>query len=76
MKNKKTNYKDSLREDLRWAEMVRKAIMGLSAQAEMNSEGCDTNWLAMYYGLENLREIMDAIVDDLTERINEGENEQ
>ena len=57
-------------EDLRWAEMVHKAVSGLESLAEMQCEGCDTSWLAMFYSLQSIRETMDAIVDDFKDRLN------
>ena len=56
-------------EDYRWAVMVRQAIVGLAAQADMQCEGCDIPWLAMHYSLESIREVMDAIVDDYKQRL-------
>ena len=61
-------------EDIRWTEIVRRSVDGLAAIAESNSEGCDVSWLAMEYGLESVRDLLDQILKDFTERIKkEGE---
>lgn len=61
-------------EDVRWAEVVRRSVDGLAAIAESNAEGCDVSWLAMEYGLESVRDLLDQILKDFTERIKkEGE---
>ena len=59
-------------EDVRWTEIVRRSVDGLAAIAESNAEGCDVSWMAMEYGLESVRELLDQILKDYNERIEEG----
>ena len=56
-------------EDLRWAEIVRRSVDGLAAIAEGNAEGCDTEWMAMQYGLLSVCAIVDSIIKDYKQRI-------
>lgn len=59
-------------EDVRWTEMVRRSVDGLAAIAEANSEGCDTEWLAMLYGLGSVCDTLDNILKNYKERIEGG----
>ncbi len=59
-------------EDIHWAETVRRAVDGLAAIADANADGCATEWLAMVYGLESVRHILDDTLKDYEERIEGG----
>lgn len=56
-------------EDVRWVEIVRRSIDGLAAIAEGNAEGCEEEWMAMQYGLQSARTIVDSIIKDYKDRI-------
>lgn len=59
--------------NLRWLTMYKKTVVGLAALAEQHAEGCETGWLAMMYGLEDLAETMDIDIKDREERLNKEE---
>ena len=56
-------------EDIRWMELVLRTIDGLAAQAEMQDEACDPEWMAMQYGLESARDILKEQINDFKQRI-------
>ena len=60
-------------EDLRWLEIIRRSIDGLAAIAEANAYGCETEWLAMQYGLEAARDIIDGTIEEFKNRLDESE---
>lgn len=60
-------------EDVHWVETVRRSVDGLAAIADANADGCATEWFAMVYGLESVRNILEGILKDYEERIEGGE---
>lgn len=56
-------------EDLRWVKIISRSIDGLAAIAEANAEGCDTEWMAMQYSLEAVKNIMDSVMADFKDRM-------
>lgn len=58
-------------EDVRWVEVVRRTVDGLAAMAEVQAEGCETEWMGMFYSLLTLRDTVDGILSDYKERIAE-----
>lgn len=51
-------------EKMRWLNNLRRQIDGLAAQAEAQSEGCESEWMCMQYGLENALALLDSIIDE------------
>lgn len=56
-------------EDLRWLQMIRQIVDGLQAQAEIQAESCDREWMAMQYSLEGLSETIESCIVDYKERL-------
>lgn len=69
MKHPKDNPRLIAYEDIRWAEIHLRTVAGLAALAEAYAESCSTEWMAMHYSLESLRELMEQLVKDLKERM-------
>lgn len=62
-------------EDVRWVEIVRRTVDGLAAMAEAQAEGCESEWMGMFYSLDTLRDTVDGILKDYKERIKEADDE-
>lgn len=56
-------------EDLRWLELIQDIANGLRAQAEIQAEACEVEWMAMQYSLESLGDVIKSCVDDYKERL-------
>lgn len=56
-------------EDLRWLEIIKQVVDGLQAQAEIQSEACDREWMAMLYSLEGVSETLKSCIEDYKERL-------
>ena len=56
-------------EDLRWLELIQDIVNGLRAQADIEADGCAQEWMAMYYSLESLNDIIKSCVDNYKERL-------
>jgi predicted metal-dependent hydrolase len=64
-----TNIQMLDNEDLRWLQMIRQIVDGLQAQAEIQAESCDREWMAMQYSLESLSETIESCIVDYKERL-------
>lgn len=56
-------------EDIRWTELILRMIDGLAAQAEVQAEACDPEWMAMQYGLESARNMLKEQIADFKQRM-------
>jgi hypothetical protein len=56
-------------------EIMRRTVDGLAAMAETMAEGCEAEWMGMFYSLETLRDTVDSILKDYKERIKETDDE-
>lgn len=61
--------KCELEEDRHWLELIRRQVDGLAAFAEARAEGCESVWMGMQGLLEELKDTVKMMVEDLDKRL-------